>query len=139
MKCLLKNFVLSWSVMAVLVSKVGEGGAKRAYALFFQFQSFHLFFYLPLFSYFSQSYEIKIGSFVIVPGVSTGKTSSSFEGYPLQVRHKQDYGRGFILLLPQTAALPESDLENPLRSHFDFWHADSLYVRNKNIEKIFFV
>ena len=24
--------------------------------------------------------------------------------YPLQVRHKQDWGRGFILLLPQTAA-----------------------------------
>ena len=23
--------------------------------------------------------------------------------YPLQVRHKQDWGRGFILLLPQTA------------------------------------
>ena len=34
---------------------------------------------------------------------------SSFEGYPLQVRHKQDWGGGFILLLPQTAALPESD------------------------------
>ena len=33
----------------------------------------------------------------------------SFEGYPLQARHKQDWGRGFILLLPQTAALPESD------------------------------
>ena len=29
--------------------------------------------------------------------------------YPLQVRHKQDWDRGFILLLPQTAALPESD------------------------------
>ena len=36
-------------------------------------------------------------------------SSSSFEGYPLQVRHKQNWGRGFILLLPQTAALPESD------------------------------
>ena len=36
-------------------------------------------------------------------------SSSSFEEYPLQVRHKQDWGRGFILLLPQTAALPESD------------------------------
>ena len=34
---------------------------------------------------------------------------SSFEGHPLQVKHKQDWGRGFILLLPQTAALPESD------------------------------
>ena len=37
------------------------------------------------------------------------RSSSSFEGFPLQVRHKQDWGRGFILLLPQTAALPESD------------------------------
>ena len=36
-------------------------------------------------------------------------SSSSFEGYPLQARHKQDWDRGFILLLPQTAALPESD------------------------------
>ena len=36
-------------------------------------------------------------------------SSSSFEGYPLQVRHKQDWGRGFILLLPQTAGLPGSD------------------------------
>ena len=31
------------------------------------------------------------------------------ERYPLQVRHKQDWGRGFILLLPQAAVLPESD------------------------------
>ena len=29
--------------------------------------------------------------------------------YPIQVRHNQDWGRGFILLLPQTAVLPESD------------------------------
>ena len=36
-------------------------------------------------------------------------TSSSFEGHPLQARHKQNWGRGFILLLPQTAALPGSD------------------------------
>ena len=31
------------------------------------------------------------------------------ERHPLQVRHKQDWGRGFILLLPQTAAMPGSD------------------------------
>ena len=37
------------------------------------------------------------------------KSSSSFEGYSLQVRHKQDWDREFILLLPQTAELPESD------------------------------
>ena len=29
--------------------------------------------------------------------------------YPLQVRDKQDWGPGFILLLPQTAAMPGSD------------------------------
>ena len=39
----------------------------------------------------------------------SSSSSSSFEGYPLQVRHKQDWGRGFILLLPQTAELPASD------------------------------
>ena len=31
------------------------------------------------------------------------------EGHSLQARYKQDWGRGLILLLPQTAALPESD------------------------------
>ena len=36
-------------------------------------------------------------------------SSSSFEGHPLQVRHKQDWDREFILLLPQAAALPGSD------------------------------
>ena len=39
----------------------------------------------------------------------SSSSSSSFEGHPLQVRHKQDWGRGFILLLPQTAVLPKSD------------------------------
>ena len=32
--------------------------------------------------------------------------------YPLQVRHKQDWGRGFILLLPQTVVLHESDADS---------------------------
>ena len=36
-------------------------------------------------------------------------SSSLFEGYPLQVRHKLDWDRGFILLLPQAPVLPESD------------------------------
>ena len=36
------------------------------------------------------------------------KTSKTYT-VELQVRHKQDWGRGFIILLPQTAALPESD------------------------------
>ena len=31
------------------------------------------------------------------------------KGHPLQVRQKQDWGRGFNLLLPQAAVLPESD------------------------------
>ena len=39
----------------------------------------------------------------------TSSSSSSFEGHSLQARQKQDWGRGFILLLPQTAALPGSD------------------------------
>ena len=34
------------------------------------------------------------------------------EGYSLQVRYKQDCGQGFILLLPQAAALPESDADS---------------------------
>ena len=50
----------------------------------------------------------KILLFVVKSDVN--KSSSwSFEGCPLQVRHKQDWGRGFILVLPQTAVLPESD------------------------------
>ena len=36
-------------------------------------------------------------------------SSSSFEEHPLQIRHKWNWGQRFILLLPQTAALPESD------------------------------
>ena len=31
------------------------------------------------------------------------------KGHPLTIRHKQDWGRGFILLLPQAAVLPGSD------------------------------
>ena len=31
------------------------------------------------------------------------------EGHPLRVRQKQDWGRGFILILPQDAVLPGSD------------------------------
>ena len=41
--------------------------------------------------------------------IDLSSSSSSFKGHPLQVRRKQDWGRGFILLLPQAAALPESD------------------------------
>ena len=32
-----------------------------------------------------------------------------WKGHPLQVRHKQDWGQGFIFLLPQAAVLPRSD------------------------------
>ena len=31
------------------------------------------------------------------------------EKHLLRIRHKQDWGRGFILLLPQAAVLPGSD------------------------------
>ena len=34
------------------------------------------------------------------------------EGHPLQVRHKQGWRRGFILLLPQVAVLHESNADN---------------------------
>ena len=40
---------------------------------------------------------------------SSSSSSSSFEEVSTPARHKQDWGRGFILLLPQTAALPGSD------------------------------
>ena len=48
-------------------------------------------------------------------------SSSSFEGYPLQVRHKQDWGRGYILLLPETAALPESDAGSGVIYNIGYW------------------
>ena len=32
-----------------------------------------------------------------------------WEGHSLRVRHKQDWGQGFIVFLSQTAVLPESD------------------------------
>ena len=40
------------------------------------------------------------------------KSSLSFEKYPLQVRHKQNWGQGFIHLLTQAAVLPESDADS---------------------------
>ena len=36
-----------------------------------------------------------------VASIHQSSSSSSFEGHPLQVGHKQDWGRGFILLLPR--------------------------------------
>ena len=36
-------------------------------------------------------------------------THDFLEVYPLQVRHKQDWGQGFILLLPQAVVLHQSD------------------------------
>ena len=55
------------------------------------------------------AFNDKINCFYTTVYKNLNSSSSSFEGYPLQVRHKQDWGRGFILLLPQTAALPGSD------------------------------
>ena len=53
--------------------------------------------------------KIRLDKMTKVHCSSLSSSSSSFGGYPLQVRHKQDWGRGFIFLLPQTAALPGSD------------------------------
>ena len=49
------------------------------------------------------------GQAIIPLAVDCMTSLSSFEGHPLQVRLKQDWSRGFIFLLPQAAALPESD------------------------------
>ena len=54
-------------------------------------------------------YVNKRKKFLVYPLLLKQKSSSSFEGHPLQARHKQNWDRGFILLLPQTAALPGSD------------------------------
>ena len=62
-------------------------------------------------------------------------SSSSFEGYPLQVRHKQDWDKGFMLLLPQTAALPESDAGNGVimpASSFDIQNRQTSCSMAKN-------
>ena len=61
-------------------------------------------------NYFLSRNKIKFRhSFVSAQVFESSLSSSSSEGYPLQIRHKQNWGWGFILLLPQTAALPESD------------------------------
>ena len=41
------------------------------------------------------------------------------KGHPLQVRHKQGWGQGFILLLPQAVVLPRSDQMMKLNDHSD--------------------
>ena len=46
--------------------------------------------------------------------------------YPLQVRHKLDWGRGFILLLSQTAALPGSDAGSDVIKP-----ASSFFIQNR--------
>ena len=55
--------------------------------------------------------------------------------YPLQVRHKQDWGRGFILLLPQTAALPGADAGSDVikpASSFELILAQEIYsIKNQ--------
>ena len=40
-------------------------------------------------------------SYVLYDQRTFAWSSSSFEGYPLQVRHKQHWGRGFIVLRDQ--------------------------------------
>ena len=50
-------------------------------------------------------------SFVSLVKASTNYSNRRrcLEEHPLQVRHKQDWGQRFILLLPQAAVLPGSD------------------------------
>ena len=61
---------------------------------------------------------------------SSSSSSSSFEGHPLQARHKQNWGRGFILLLPQTAALPGSELPWEASSPLDSVPEKIKFVEN---------
>ena len=53
------------------------------------------------------------------------------ERYPLQVRHKQDWGLGFILLLPQTVALPESDAGSGVIKFRHSKPISSFVIRNR--------
>ena len=48
------------------------------------------------------------------------------ERHPLQVRHRQDWGRGFILLLAQAAVLPGSDAGSD-----DVKPASSFVIQNR--------
>ena len=43
--------------------------------------------------------------------MSSSLSLLSLVGHTLQVRHKQDWDRGFTLLLPQAAVLPRSDID----------------------------
>ena len=47
--------------------------------------------------------------FIWSPILMKNYSSSSFGKHSLQVRHKQDWGREFILLLSQAAVLPGSN------------------------------
>ena len=60
---------------------------------------------LSEFSRYSVALGLKFFISAIIISFVKSKLSSSFERYPLQVRHKQNWGWGFILLLPQTAVL----------------------------------
>ena len=52
----------------------------------------------PTFAHNNSTNPPLVNIFLTTPSSSS---SSSFEGHPLQVRHKQYWGRGFILLLPR--------------------------------------
>ena len=56
--------------------------------------------------------EAKICETHLLTFSSRRRRCRRLERYPLQVRHKQDWDRGFMLLLPQTAALLESDADS---------------------------
>ena len=76
---------------------------------------FQIFFTLVIVNYLSlENKRISLKDFIAQSydkalDMSGKCSSSSFEGHPLQARHKQDWDRGFILLLSQTAVLPGSD------------------------------
>ena len=55
------------------------------------------------------------------PAMKMTKCRRRLEGHPLRISNKQDWGRGFILLLPQAAVLPDQVLETiVLSQHVGF-------------------
>ena len=48
------------------------------------------------------------------------------EGHPLQIRLKQDWGRGYIFLLPQTAVCPDQMLAVMFLRYSEFRHRKPL-------------
>ena len=54
-------------------------------------------------------YKVLFTIFVFFPSALVHRRRRRLKEHPLEVSHEQEWGRGFIFLLPQTAVLPGSD------------------------------